>query len=78
MKTTADADTYYQVGPDEINIIEETGEIIFGENVYNTLKQADDIVVDYAKINLKQATSARSIILTVRSTPSSRMAALRR
>ena len=49
VKTTADADTYYQVGPDEINIIEETGEIIFGENVYNTLKQADDIVVDYAK-----------------------------
>ena len=33
----------------QINIIEETGEIIFGENVYNTLKQADDIVVDYAK-----------------------------
>lgn len=49
VKTTADADTYYAVGPDDINIIEETGEIIFGENVYNLLKQADDIVVDYAK-----------------------------
>lgn len=49
VKKTSDADTYYKVGPDDINIIEETGEIIFGENVYNTLKQADDIVVDYAK-----------------------------
>lgn len=49
VKTTKDSATYYQVGPDDINIIEETGEIIFGENVYNTLKQADDIVVDYAK-----------------------------
>lgn len=49
VKTTADSDSYYCVGPDDINIIEETGEIIFGENVYNTLKQADDIVIDYAK-----------------------------
>lgn len=53
IKTTADSDSYYRVGPDDINIIEETGEIIFGENVYNTLKQADDIVVDYAKNEFK-------------------------
>ncbi len=49
VKTTADADTYYEVGPDDINVIEETGEIIFGENVYNTLKTADNIEVSYAK-----------------------------
>lgn len=49
VKTTKDADTYYDVGPDDINIIEETGEIVFGENVYNTLKQAKDITVEYAK-----------------------------
>lgn len=49
VKTTADSATYYDVGPDAINLIEETGELIFGENVYNTLKQADDIQVTYAK-----------------------------
>lgn len=49
VKTTNDSDTYYAVGPDDINIIKETGEVIFGENVYNTLKTADDIEVSYAK-----------------------------
>lgn len=49
VKTTDDADTYYVVGPDDINIIEETGEVIFGENIYNQLKQASDITVTYAK-----------------------------
>lgn len=44
-----DSDEYYNVGPDDIHVIEETGEIIFGENVYNTLKTAEDIQVDYAK-----------------------------
>lgn len=47
--STADAAEYYDVGPDDIHVIEETGEIIFGENVYNTLKTAGDIQVDYAK-----------------------------
>lgn len=46
---TNQADDYYRVGADDIHIIKETGEIIFGENVYNTLKQADDISVRYAK-----------------------------
>ena len=46
---TNQADDYYRVGADDIHIIKETGEIIFGENVYNTLKQADDISVTYAK-----------------------------
>lgn len=46
---TNQSDDYYRVGADDIHIIKETGEIIFGENVYNTLKQADDISVTYAK-----------------------------
>ena len=49
MKTTADADTYYDVAPGEINVIKETGEIIFGEDIYNVLKTAEDIEVKYAK-----------------------------
>ena len=48
-KTTADADTYYDVASDGINVIKETGEIIFGEDVYNTLKEAANIEVSYAK-----------------------------
>ena len=46
---TDDAADYYRVGADEIHIIKETGEIVFGENVYNTLKTAADIEVSYAK-----------------------------
>ena len=47
--STTESDEYYNVGSSEIHIIEETGEIIFGENVYNTLKTASDISVTYAK-----------------------------
>lgn len=47
--TEADVDNYYNVGPDDIHLIEETGELIFGENVYNTLKTAETIDVTYAK-----------------------------
>lgn len=43
------ADDYYKVGPDDIHVIKETGEIVFGENIYNALKKADDITVSYAK-----------------------------
>lgn len=46
---TTQSHDYYVVGADDIHVIEETGEIIFGENVYNTLKNADDIQVTYAK-----------------------------
>lgn len=49
IKTTEDVATYYTVGPDDINVIQETGEIVFGENVYNSLKTATDIEVSYAK-----------------------------
>lgn len=46
---TNQADDYYKVGADEIHVIKETGEVVFGENVYNTLKTAEDISVTYAK-----------------------------
>ena len=49
VKTTDDADTYYDVAPGEINVIKETGEIIFGEDIFNVLKTAEDIEVKYAK-----------------------------
>ncbi|MCM1272707.1 MAG: flagellar hook-associated protein FlgL [Clostridium sp.] len=49
VKEPTDIKTYYEVGPDDINVIKETGEIIFGENVYNKLKMASDIQVSYAK-----------------------------
>lgn len=53
VKEAGDVDTYYEVGDDDINIIKETGEIIFGENVYNTLKTADDIEVTYSRKDFK-------------------------
>lgn len=53
VKEAGDVDTYYEVGDDDINIIKETGEIIFGENVYNTLKTANDIEVTYSRKDFK-------------------------
>lgn len=53
VKEAGDVDTYYEVGDNDINIIKETGEIIFGENVYNTLKTADDIEVTYSRKDFK-------------------------
>ncbi len=50
---TDDVDKYYEVGDNDIHVIKETGEIIFGENVYNTLKTAADIEVSYAKKEFK-------------------------
>ncbi len=43
------SDDYYRVGKDDIHVIKETGEIIFGENVFNTLKGAGSIKVSYGK-----------------------------
>jgi flagellar hook-associated protein 3 FlgL len=48
-KELEDADTYYDVDDNSINVIKETGEIVFGVNVYNAIKQADSIEVSYAK-----------------------------
>ncbi len=49
VKQVADSDTYYEVDPDGVNYIPETGEIIFGENVYNQIKNAQSISVNYDK-----------------------------
>lgn len=49
VKQVADNDTYYEVDPDGVNYIPETGEIIFGENVYNQIKNAENISVNYDK-----------------------------
>lgn len=46
---TADAADYYSVGKDEVHLIKETGELIFGENVFNKIKEADSIECTYAK-----------------------------
>ncbi len=49
MKQVADSATYYDVDPDGVNYIPETGEIIFGENIYNTIKESAGIQVNYNK-----------------------------
>lgn len=50
VKQIADSATYYDVDPNGINYIPETGEIIFGETLYNsTIKSAQDISVSYYK-----------------------------
>lgn len=49
IKQTADSATYYDVADDGVNYIPETGEIIFGKDIYNTVKEADNISVNYNK-----------------------------
>lgn len=49
VKQVADSATYYDVDPDGINYIPETGELIFGENIYNSIKEAQNISVSYYK-----------------------------
>lgn len=55
VKTTDDAKTYYEVGDNDINIIEETGEIVFGKNVYDTIRTAEDVEITYAKKEFEPA-----------------------
>ncbi len=49
VKLVEDSATYYDVDPDGVNYIPETGEIIFGENIYNSIKEAENISVNYNK-----------------------------
>lgn len=49
VKQVADTATYYDVDDDGVNYIPETGEIIFGKNVYNAIKDAKNISVEYSK-----------------------------
>lgn len=54
LKNTDSKDYYKDLGDDEVRYIPETGEIIFGKNVYTQIQNADDITVDYAKDSFKQ------------------------
>jgi len=49
IKTVADSATYYDVTPGGVNYIPETGELIFGKDIYNTVKDATSIDVNYNK-----------------------------
>jgi flagellar hook-associated protein 3 FlgL len=52
IKNAADSGEYYDVADDEVNYIPETGELVFGTDVYNdTVKSAQSISVNYNKSN---------------------------
>lgn len=51
IKQAESSATYYDVADDGVNYIPETGEIIFGKDVYNTVKEAESISVNYNKSN---------------------------
>lgn len=49
VKQVADSATYYEVDPLGVNYIPETGELIFGADLYNSIKGAEKISVNYNK-----------------------------
>lgn len=49
VKQVADSATYYEVGDNEINYIPETGEVIFGKNIYEQIKTEESFSVNYDK-----------------------------
>lgn len=49
IKQVADSVTYYDVADNGVNYIPETGEIIFGEGIYNAIKDAKNISANYNK-----------------------------
>lgn len=51
---SASDESAYAPGDDEINYIPETGELVFGKNVYNAMKSATDISIKYEKSNFKE------------------------
>lgn len=46
---TADSADYYNVADGEVHFIPETGELIFGDDVYDSIKDAANITVNYDK-----------------------------
>ena len=53
--SVTDADNHpYEPGDDEIHYIPETGELILGKNVYEKLKNADQIDITYTKNSFKE------------------------
>lgn len=53
VKSMSESATYYDVGPNDVNYIPETGELIFGTNVYNSIKTLDNFSVNYNKSEFK-------------------------
>ncbi len=53
VKQVADSDTYYDVAAGGVNYIPETGELIFGDDLYNDIKEAANISVNYNKSNFE-------------------------
>ncbi len=53
IKQVADSATYYDVGDNDVNYIPETGEIIFGDGIYNAIRDAQNISVNYNKSNFE-------------------------
>jgi flagellar hook-associated protein 3 FlgL len=51
LNSTQSADYYKDLGADEIRYIPETGELVFGENVYTKIQTTDSIKVNYEKEN---------------------------
>ena len=49
--TPKDSDKYYDVADDAVHFIPETGELVFGKDVYNSIKGAQDISINYNKSN---------------------------
>ena len=50
-KQDATAEEKYSVGDDEVKFVTETGELIFGKNVYEKYKEAKNIDITYEKKN---------------------------
>jgi flagellar hook-associated protein 3 FlgL len=44
----------YKVGDDEVHFLADTGEVILGKNVYNTIRNASDISVNYDKLKFSE------------------------
>lgn len=47
--SVADSDDYYNIQPGDVHFIPETGEIVFGDTIYNSIKNAKNMTVNYNK-----------------------------
>lgn len=52
--STQSKNYYKNLGDDEVRYIPETGELVFGKNVYNKIQNSDKITTEYAKEEFKQ------------------------
>ena len=53
VKGPEEKDSYYDVGDDEVAFIPETGELVYGKNAYDKLKETEEISMDYTKSEFK-------------------------